>query len=117
MIVNFDGNQPQTYTAVTSSQTSVLDVLSSPTAILEFNYNLAASATQGSSFTFSLLSDPVDSYGFSPADGTGAYAGFTPIASTIHVVPEPDLAVGVLVLAGLVTVGWRKIVRRTSRLV
>lgn len=116
MIVSFDGNQPQTYTAVTSSQTSVLDVLSSPTAILEFNYNLAASATQGSSFTFSLLSDPVESYGFSPADGTGAYAGFTPIASTIHVVPEPDLAVGFLVLAGLVTVRWRKVLRRTSRL-
>ena len=116
MIVDFDGNQPQTYTALTSSQTSVLDVLSSPTPILEFNYNLAASATQGSSFTFSLLSDPVESYGFSPAAGSGAYAGFTPIASTIHVVPEPDLAAGVLALAGLFTVGWRKILRRTSRL-
>jgi hypothetical protein len=116
MVVSYNANQAQTLTAVTSQVTSVLDVLSSPTPILEFNYNLAASATQGSSFTFSLLSDPVESYGFSPAAGTGAYAGFTPIASTIHVVPEPDLAAGVLVLAGLVTVGWRKILRRTSRL-
>ena len=116
MVVDFDGNQPQTFTAVTSNSTVLLNVLSSPTPILEFDYNLAASATQGSSFTFSLLSDALNGYGFSPSNGTGPYVGFTPIATTIHVVPEPDLAAGVLLLAGLVTVGWRKIRPRTSRL-
>ncbi|MEI6635304.1 MAG: hypothetical protein WCO99_01950 [Planctomycetota bacterium] len=96
----------QTYVAVDSSSATTLSGLSSPTPILEFDYILAASATQGSSFTFSLLSDPTSSYGFSPAAGIGDYAGFTPIATTIVVVPEPTMP-AVFVVFGLMAVGYR----------
>jgi hypothetical protein len=96
----------ETYVALDSSSATILSALSSPTPILEFDYDLAASATQGSSFTFSLLSNPSLSYGFSPSDGSSDYAGFTPIATTIQVVPEPTMP-AMFVVLGLIAVGYR----------
>lgn len=109
MTPSYLGNQADTYTAVAPPSPINLGAMSSATPLLELTYNLSAAITQGSTFTFSLLSDPVESYGFSSASGTAAYAGFNAVSSTLAVVPEPDLTAGIgLASSGLIAAfGWR----------